>query len=125
MRIPSQSSTFNVGKVFGADRTTEKIYEELVRPLLPWVWEGNVGTLFAYGQTGSGKTYSVTGLERLIAETMFDGALAGDRRLHVSIVELAGNSAYGKRHQINPFKPSRLTQVGVRSFELPPALLGA
>lgn len=96
-----QSFPFNVGKVFGADRTTEEVYEKLVQPLLPWVWEGNVGTLFAYGQTGSGKTYSVTGLERLIAGSMFDGTLTGDRRLHVSIVELAGNSAYGKRHPVN------------------------
>ncbi|KAJ5180100.1 hypothetical protein N7492_003310 [Penicillium capsulatum] len=88
------SFTFKVGKVFGADRPTEKVYEELVQPLLPWVWEGNVGTLFAYGQTGSGKTYSVTGLERLIAGSMLDGTLPGERRLHVSIIELAGNSAH-------------------------------
>ena len=91
-----QSFNFKVGKVFGADRTTEAVYADLVQPLLPWVWQGNTGTLFAYGQTGSGKTYSVTGLERLIAGSLFDGSLPGDRRLHVSIVELTGSSSYGE-----------------------------
>ncbi|KAJ5084061.1 P-loop containing nucleoside triphosphate hydrolase protein [Penicillium alfredii] len=46
---PLNSSCFRVNKVFGADRSTETIYEDLIQPLLPLVWEGRVGTLFAYG----------------------------------------------------------------------------
>jgi kinesin family protein 2/24 len=90
--------------VFGPDRSTESIYEDLVKPLLPWVWEGRVGTLFAYGQTGSGKTYSVSGIECLIAGALFDGTLQGRRRLHVSIFELAGNSAFDLLNSRAPFQ---------------------
>ncbi|KAJ5698997.1 hypothetical protein N7462_001002 [Penicillium macrosclerotiorum] len=91
------------GKVFGPDHSTELVYDELVHPLLPWVWNGGVGTLFAYGQTGSGKTFTVTGLERLIASSFFDGALGGERKLHISIFELAGNSAYDLLNSRTPF----------------------
>jgi kinesin family protein 2/24 len=89
--------------VFGPDRDTESIYEDLVQPLLPWVWQGHIGTLFAYGQTGSGKTYSVSGIERLIASALFDGTLKGERRLLVSIFELAGNSAFDLLNTRTPF----------------------
>ncbi|KAJ5772353.1 hypothetical protein N7520_002882 [Penicillium odoratum] len=97
------SSNFRVGKVFGPDRTTETIYEDTVQRLLPHAWEGNIGTLFAYGQTGSGKTFTVSGLERLIARSLFDGTLAGERKVHVSIFELAGNSAFDLLNSHAPF----------------------
>lgn len=55
-----------------------------------------MSTLFAYGQTGSGKTHTVSGLERLVAESLFSGsselALSGSRRAYVSILELAGKA---------------------------------
>lgn len=73
--------------------TTEKVYDDLVRPLVPWAWSGGVSTVFAYGQTGSGKTYTISGLERLIANDLFTAASTGPRNIFVSIVELAGNSA--------------------------------
>lgn len=81
--------------MFGPDCATESIYEDLVQPLLPWAWDGHVGTLFAYGQTGSGKTFTVSGIERLIAKSLFDGSLQGSRQLYITIFELAGNSAFG------------------------------
>ncbi|KAJ5729754.1 P-loop containing nucleoside triphosphate hydrolase protein [Penicillium malachiteum] len=79
------------------------IYEETAKPLLPYAWQGNIGTLFAYGQTGSGKTYTVSGMERLIAKSLFDGTLAGERKIHVSIFELAGNSAFDLLNSRAPF----------------------
>ncbi|KAJ5100653.1 hypothetical protein N7456_006705 [Penicillium angulare] len=96
------SSAFKIGKVFGADQTTETIYNETVQPLLPYVWEGNIGTLFAYGQTGSGKTFTVSGLERLIAKSLFSESLA-ERKIHVCIFELAGNSAFDLLNSRAPF----------------------
>lgn len=102
--VEIQSSSFQVGKVFGADRSTDLIYKDIVQPLLPWVWKGGIGTLFAYGQTGSGKTYSISGIERLVACTLFDGTLQGQRKLHVSIFELAGNSAFGENTLSTVFK---------------------
>ncbi|KAJ6014405.1 P-loop containing nucleoside triphosphate hydrolase protein [Penicillium herquei] len=95
--LPSMNSfAFKPGKIFDADKTTEMIYEETAKPLLPYAWQGNIGTLFAYGQTGSGKTHTVSGMERLIAKSLFDGTLTGERKIHVSIFELAGNSAFGE-----------------------------
>ncbi|KAJ5374420.1 hypothetical protein N7517_006426 [Penicillium concentricum] len=91
------SSAFRVGNVFGADCPTKTLYTNLLQPLLPSVWEGGVGTLFAFGQTGSGKTHTISGLERLLAETLFDGAWTTQRKLYVSMFELAGNSAYASR----------------------------
>jgi kinesin family member 2/24 len=90
-----------VDKVFGPDQTTENIYEDIVQPLVPWVCKGNVGTLFAYGQTGSGKTFTVSGLERLIATSLFDSSLNENPEIHVCIFELAGNSAHGKIDCVN------------------------
>lgn len=98
-----QSFDFSVDKVFGPQSTTQQIYEELVQPLVPWAWGGGVATLFAYGQTGSGKTYTVSGLEKLVAESLMGLAvtaseqLGGERKkIHLCIIELAGQTAYGE-----------------------------
>ncbi|KAK0611673.1 P-loop containing nucleoside triphosphate hydrolase protein [Immersiella caudata] len=88
------SSNFTVDYVFGSESTTAEIYDQLVQPLVPWAWGGGVGTLFAYGQTGSGKTFTVSGLERHIAETLMSGPLEGDRKINVCIIELAGQTAF-------------------------------
>ncbi|KAF4336817.1 diatom spindle kinesin 1 [Fusarium beomiforme] len=90
---PLVSSKYRVDKVFSSDDTTESVYKELVKPLVPWAWSGGVSTMFAYGQTGSGKTHTVSGLERLIAGTLFSNDVQGTRNIFISIIELAGNSA--------------------------------
>ncbi|KAL2021906.1 hypothetical protein VTK56DRAFT_6501 [Thermocarpiscus australiensis] len=89
-----ESSCYTVDRVFGPDATTAAIYDSLVKPLVPWAWGGGVGTMFAYGQTGSGKTFTVSGLERHVAETLMDGSLEGERKIYISIIELAGQTAY-------------------------------
>ncbi|KAL1406376.1 hypothetical protein Q8F55_008075 [Vanrija albida] len=88
------SSSYTVDRVFGPDSATEDIYTRLVRPLVPWAWSGGMSTLFAYGQTGSGKTYTVSALECLIAHTLFSGDLDGARDVYISVIELAGKSAF-------------------------------
>ncbi|KAF2491254.1 P-loop containing nucleoside triphosphate hydrolase protein [Lophium mytilinum] len=88
------SSSYTVDCVFGPDDSTGDVYKELVEPLVPWAWGGGVGTLFAYGQTGSGKTFTVTAIERLVAEQLMGGQLEGEREVHVCIFELAGNVAF-------------------------------
>ncbi|EEY19590.1 conserved hypothetical protein [Verticillium alfalfae VaMs.102] len=87
------SFNYRVDKFYGVDTSSEDIYHDLVHPLVAWAWGGGVSTFFAYGQTGSGKTYTVSALERLVAETLTAGTLEGRREMHVSIVELAGNAA--------------------------------
>ncbi|PCG92398.1 Hypothetical protein PENO1_088930 [Penicillium occitanis (nom. inval.)] len=90
------SSTYRLGKVFSTDSTTQEVYYDIIQPLLPYAGEGNVGTLFAFGQTGSGKTFAISQLERLVAKALFGGTLQGEKRVHVSVFELAGNSAFGE-----------------------------
>ncbi|KAK2004332.1 P-loop containing nucleoside triphosphate hydrolase protein, partial [Colletotrichum falcatum] len=70
------------------------IYQDLVQPLVPWAWCGGVSTMFAYGQTGSGKTFTVSAVEKLVAQSLMDGTLEGKRRVYACIVELAGNSSF-------------------------------
>jgi len=83
-------------KVYGPDEVTESIYDGLVAPLMPLAWGGGIGTLFAYGQTGSGKTFTVSGIEKIVARELMSGNLEGERRICVSMVELAGSLSHGK-----------------------------
>lgn len=82
--------------MYDSTATTEEIYDEVVRPIIPWAWDGGVGTLFAYGQTGSGKTYTISALERLVAAELFSGKLEGERNLYITIIELAGDAGKGE-----------------------------
>lgn len=84
--------------MFGPESTTAEIFLTVVQPLVPWACAGGVGTLFAYGQTGSGKTYTVSGLEKHVAEALMGGSYDGERKMYISIVELTGKTACGKLH---------------------------
>ncbi|KAK7429402.1 hypothetical protein QQZ08_003994 [Neonectria magnoliae] len=90
-----RSFNFQVDRIYQADAPTEDIYVDAVKPLVPWAWNGGIGTLFAYGQTGSGKTHTVSHMERLVADEMLGGSLDGERNVYVTIIELAGNAAHG------------------------------
>ncbi|KAM0196954.1 hypothetical protein ACHAPA_006131 [Fusarium lateritium] len=109
------SSNFHVDRVFNSNDTTEGVYQELVKPLVPWAWGGGVSTMFAYGQTGSGKTFTVSGLERLIAETLFSNEVQGTRNIFISIIELAGNSAFDL---LNARKPVSILEDSFGSTHL-------
>lgn len=61
-----------------------------------------MSTLFAYGQTGSGKTFTVSALECLIAQTLFSSELEGQRDVFISVIELAGKSAFDLLSQRKP-----------------------
>lgn len=80
--------------------TTEHIYNEVVRDLVPFAWNGGIGTLFAYGQTGSGKTYTSNRLEQLVLGALLSHdssdplLMQGPRRLYLTFIELAGNTAF-------------------------------
>jgi kinesin family protein 2/24 len=89
-----QSSDYRVDRLYKSNSTTEEIYKDLVSGLIPFAWNGGIGTLFAYGQTGSGKTFTVSGLEELVAETLTKGSLEDKRSIHMTIIDLAGNTAF-------------------------------
>jgi kinesin family protein 2/24 len=83
-----------VDRLFNPESTTEEIYQDLAADLVPFAWNGGIGTLFAYGQTGSGKTFTVSRLEQLVAEALMNGSLEGEREVFMTIIDLAGNSAF-------------------------------
>ncbi|PQE02892.1 kinesin motor domain-containing protein [Rutstroemia sp. NJR-2017a BVV2] len=89
-----KSFNYEVDRLFDSQSTTEEIYQDLVTDLVPFAWNGGIGTLFAYGQTGSGKTFTVSRLEQLVAESLMSGTFEGQRNIHITIIDLAGNSAY-------------------------------
>ena len=89
-----QSFDYQVDRLFNPDSTTEEIYEDLVANLVPFAWDGGIGTLFAYGQTGSGKTFTVSRLEQLVAETLMNRSLKGEREVYMTVIDLAGNAAF-------------------------------
>ncbi|KAJ4356070.1 uncharacterized protein N0V89_004097 [Didymosphaeria variabile] len=97
-----KSSDYQVDKLFNMDSATEEIYKELVVDLVPYAWNGGVGTLFAYGQTGSGKTFTVSRVEGLIAETMMNGKFEGKREVYMTIIDLAGNAAFDLLNEREP-----------------------
>lgn len=92
--VLSQSFKYQVDKLFDSQATTEEIYEDLVANLIPFAWNGGIGTLFAYGQTGSGKTFTVSQLEQVVAASLMDGSLEGERQVYITIIDLAGKSAF-------------------------------
>jgi len=68
-----ESHQFEFDQVFAEDETQECVYSSITAPLVPWVINsGGRATLFAYGQTGSGKTHTMTGIQRQMAEHIFE-----------------------------------------------------
>lgn len=57
------SKTFTFDGVYGISSSTEKIYSEIVRPIVEGVLNGYNGTVFAYGQTSCGKTFTMEGIK--------------------------------------------------------------
>jgi kinesin family protein 2/24 len=90
-----QTSVYKVDRVYTPEDSTENVYADVLKPLLPFVREGGTATLFAHGQTGSGKTHTVSSLQNLVCEDLFNGSLPGEQHVSMTIVELAGNDAYG------------------------------
>ncbi|KAL4794089.1 P-loop containing nucleoside triphosphate hydrolase protein [Aspergillus venezuelensis] len=92
--LPTLNSfCFRSDQTFHPHQPTEIIYDELVKSLMPCALEGRVGTLFVSGHAGSGRKYTVRGLERLIARSLFE-AVQPMQQVHISMLELAGNSTY-------------------------------
>lgn len=54
---------FTFDGVYGISSSAEKIYSEIVRPIVNGVIEGYNGTVFAYGQTSCGKTFTMEGIQ--------------------------------------------------------------
>ncbi|KAH9905872.1 P-loop containing nucleoside triphosphate hydrolase protein [Xylariomycetidae sp. FL2044] len=89
-----KSFNYQVDKLFTSRATTKEIFDDLLVNLVPFAWDGGVGTLFAYGQTGSGKTFTISRLEQLVVESLMEKNEKGERRVCLAVFELAGNAAF-------------------------------
>ena len=55
---------------FGND-SNQKIYDEMIIPMIDLALQGGICTVFSYGQTGSGKTFTIQGFLTRIGEDLF------------------------------------------------------
>eukprot|EP00986_Skeletonema_menzelii_P019582 scaffold28511_cov160-Skeletonema_menzelii.AAC.3 len=67
-------NSFRFDHSFDEDSTTEQVYQYTAKPLVRYVCGGKGvrATVFAYGQTGSGKTYTMSGIQKMVAEDIFE-----------------------------------------------------
>ncbi|KAK7426744.1 hypothetical protein QQZ08_006780 [Neonectria magnoliae] len=86
--------TFSPDHAYDTDTTTERIFGDIVEPLITEVCDGGVATFLAYGQTGSGKTHTVSQLQKLASKAIFEDKDEVGRHVKLWIIELAGNSAH-------------------------------
>ncbi|KAF6828757.1 diatom spindle kinesin 1 (kinesin motor domain containing protein) [Colletotrichum plurivorum] len=117
------STSVQLDRAYGPKSTSEEIYRDLVQPLVPWAWAGGISTMFAYGQTGSGKTFTVSAIEKLVAESLMRGDLDGERKVYACIIELAGQAAFdllNSRKQISVLEDSFgvIQLAGALEFEV-------
>lgn len=96
-----ESHQFEFDRVFDDEHSSEEVYNTISSPLVPWVIDkGGRVTLFAYGQTGSGKTHTMTGIQRQLAEQLFQtlssmrGGPAEQLSVSVSFFEIYGGRPY-------------------------------
>ena len=80
-------------KLFGPGTSTKEIYDCAVSDLVSFATDGGIATLFAYGQTGSGKTFTISQLQRFAVEKLMSRE-KDQKRIWISIIDLAGNSAF-------------------------------
>ncbi|KAK8091228.1 kinesin motor domain-containing protein [Apiospora phragmitis] len=97
-----KSAKYEVDRLFGPEKTTEEIFDVHVKHLVPFAWNGGIGTLFAYGQTGSGKTFTVSRLEELVVDALVDLDPDSERQVSITIIELAGNAAFDLLNRRQP-----------------------
>jgi len=68
--VDTQRFTFD--NAFGEHESNEELYFYSIRPIIDYVFNQGIVTVFAYGQTGSGKTFTMQGLEDLAISDLFD-----------------------------------------------------
>lgn len=130
-----ESHQFEFDRVFDEDCSTDDVYRIVAQPLIPWVLEhGGRATLFAYGQTGSGKTHTMTGIQKLMAEQLFDYVRQRtDLQLEVSIsfFEIYGGRPFdllNNRQRLETLEDARnevqIAGLTERGASTPEAMLG-
>jgi kinesin family protein 2/24 len=82
---------FNCTEFFDETCESAQVYHAAALPLVQAAQQGGVATLLMFGQTGSGKTYTMTALEELCAEELFERRTGcGKVAVTVQFLELCG-----------------------------------
>lgn len=64
---------------FGDHDSTDTVYLQVIKPLIPLLNKKGTVTIFAYGQTGSGKTFTMEGIQKAAIRDMFALAKSEDK----------------------------------------------
>lgn len=67
-------NSFRFDHAFDEESTTEDVYQCTAKPLVKYVCGGKgvKATVFCYGQTGSGKTHTMSGIQQMVADDIFN-----------------------------------------------------
>lgn len=60
-KVHGRTHSYTLDRIFGADSTTDEVYNDSVASLVKAAMEGYNSTVLAYGQTATGKTHTMTG----------------------------------------------------------------
>lgn len=95
---PTLNTTdYKVDIAFDEESTNDQVYSTIAKPLIPWVLQGGIATIFAFGQTGSGKTHTMTGIEENLAQDIFRFAQEKQNAafsVYVSFIEIYQNLCF-------------------------------
>lgn len=124
-------NSFSFDQSFDEDSTTDKVYQYTAKPLVNYVCGGNGAraTVFAYGQTGSGKTFTMSGIQKMVADDIFailsdnvEGCSCDNTTISIAIFEIYGGriqDLLNKRNRLKVLEDGKGEVVisGLKEFE--------
>lgn len=69
-RLSMTHFRFPVDQCWGPAASTQRVYDDVVAPLVEWAKAGHGTTVLCYGQTGTGKTYTLGGVAEALAQDL-------------------------------------------------------
>lgn len=127
-------NSFRFDHSFDEDSTTDTVYQYTAKPLVNYVCGGNGAraTVFAYGQTGSGKTFTMSGIQKMVADDIFTilsdnvlekkGCSCDNTTISIAIFEIYGGriqDLLNKRNRLKVLEDGKGEVVisGLEEFE--------
>lgn len=86
--------TYDFDSIFHERAENTDVYRVSASELVRSALDGGVSTMFMFGQTGSGKTYTMSAIQELAAQDLFEGADGQEPWLAVQFIELRGNRCF-------------------------------
>ncbi len=85
--------TFPFHRVYDEMTTNNAVFEDSIKPLVQLALDGGKAVAFMFGQTGSGKTFTMTAMQNMTAQYLFDAIAQSGIEASVSLAmfEVAGS----------------------------------